>query len=455
MGSTISPFWTKWAPWLERHGYRVRHRFCTYQDLAAELQREEPTAKVSASMVYQRFFHLRNMPGHTPLSREAAWKIHAKTTGATAPAPPPLKEAPADPVKAEMERVERMRNVLAERSALREVAGERSFRSFLTELCKGTAPALSPPPPYKPPRVSKGATQETMIQEFSDWHAYEVVTAERTRGFNAYNAQIMGQRVRQVVQTHLSIKQRMEGGGGWNFRRLVVGLNGDFMSGTIHEVERHGDAPNVVLAAYGTALVLAQALRDLAAQYELVECFCSSGNHGRLPDAKRMQQKDPLRSWDALIYLLAKEHLRDIKHLRFFIPDSYSVAFEVEGWRFLQTHGHDIKSWNSIPFYGINRMMANLNALEASRGTPFHAALLGHFHNLSSMEAASAEYFVNGSLIGGTEFSVQGMGRSDKPRQWMLGVHAEHGITHRWPILGTCTPDAPGYAVTPWKNLAA
>ena len=39
---------------------------------------------------------------------------------------------------------------------------------------------------------------------------------------------------------------RMERGGGWSFPRLVLGVNGDMMSGTIHEVERHSDAPNVI-----------------------------------------------------------------------------------------------------------------------------------------------------------------------------------------------------------------
>jgi hypothetical protein len=371
------------------------------------------------------------------------------------PPPPPPEPAPArDPSEVAAEKASRRRDLLVEQRALKDVAGERSFRAFLEGLLRD---AIQPwdPPDLPPVPVIDGATQETVIQKLSDWHAYEIVTAARTRGFNAYDAATMGRRVKRIVDAHRSIKARMERGGGWQFRNLVLGLNGDFMSGTIHEVERHSDAPNVVMAAYGTGLVLAQAIRELAQDYQSVECFCSSGNHGRLPDARRVQQKDPTRNWDTLVYLFAREHLRQWEHVHWYVPDSYSVAFEVEGWRFLQTHGHDVKSWNSIPFYGINRMMANLNALEASRGTPIHYALLGHFHASSSMEAAAAEYFVNGSLIGGTEFSVQGLGRSDQPKQWMLGVHPDHGVTHRWPLLGRCPDDAPGYDVTPWKDLSA
>lgn len=416
--------------------------------------------------------------GHRVLREEIGWRdvgLHFGKTGAAcrmkfremlslpdpfaAPPPPetrlpePPKPPAPDPVAVAEEQAARRRDMLLEQRALKEVAGERSFRAYLEAILRDTIRPWDPVPPRPTPAV-EGATVETIVQKISDWHAYEIVSAARTRGFNAYDAATMGRRVRQVVEAHRSIKARMERGGGWVFRKLVLGLNGDFLSGTIHEVERHSDAPNVVMAAYGTGLVLAQAIRDLAQDYAEVECFCSSGNHGRLPDARRVQQKDPTRSWDTLIYLFAREHLRQWGHVKWFIPDSYSVAFEVEGWRFLQTHGHDVKSWNSIPFYGINRMMANLNALEASRGTPIHYALLGHFHTSSSMEAAAAEYFVNGSLIGGTEFSVQGLGRADAPKQWMLGVHAEHGVTHRWPLLGACPDDAPGYDVTPWVELS-
>jgi predicted phosphodiesterase len=444
MAAKESAFWLERRARLWELGHRVRtptnpHGDLTWADAGRQLG-------VTAVQARQKF---------TRLVQESQTQAPPDLPPLPPPPPPPEPPPPPDPVEAEEARLARLRELVIERDALRAVAGEKSLRAFLERLVAETAIQFRPPPPWKAPPRAPGATEETLVQAFSDWHAYEIVSPERTRGFNTYDAATMGRRVRRVVETHLSIKGRMERGGGWRFRRLVLGLNGDFMSGTIHEVERHSDAPNVVMATYGTGLVLAQAIRDLAAAYETVDVFCTAGNHGRLPDARRMQQKDPTRSWDTLIYLFAREHLRQLPNLRWYIPDSYSVAFEVEGWRFLQTHGHDVKSWNAIPFYGINRMMANLNALEASRATPFHVALLGHFHNRSSMEAASAEYFVNGSLIGGTEFSVHGMGKADKPCQWLLGVHPEHGVTHRWPLLGEAPADAPGYEVAPWRSLVA
>ena len=160
-----------------------------------------------------------------------------------------------------------------------------------------------------------------------------------------------------------------------------------------------------------------------------------------------MQQKDPLRNWDTLIAYFAREHLRAMTDIQWVIPNSYAVAYEIEGWNFLQQHGHEIRSWNSVPYYGMNRMISNLNALEATRGGTLHYICLGHFHGHAELPHASGEMFVNGSLIGGTEFSINALGKSDSPRQLLLGVHPETGVSHRWPILGGVGTEGDGYVL--------
>lgn len=360
------------------------------------------------------------------------------------PAPEPVP--PPDPIEVEQRRRQRLRELREEREAVQAVAGERSLRDMLERLVRATAQTFDPPPAYRPPPVASGSVRETVVQMLSDWHADEKVSAEAMRGFNEYNDTIFRARIRRVVESHLSIKQRMEAGGGWTFERLVLGLNGDFISGTIHELEKHSDHENVIWAVYNTGMVLAEAIADLAAAYPAVEIFCTSGNHGRLPDARRVQQKEPTRNWDTLIYLFAREHLRLLPSLTWYIPNSYSVAWDIYGWRFLQTHGHDVKSWNSIPWYGLNRLVSNINALEAGRGTPIHYWTFAHFHEHSSLPHASGESFINGSLIGGSEFTLNGLGKVGRPTQWMLCVHPEHGVTSRWPLFAEAPMAAPRMA---------
>lgn len=359
------------------------------------------------------------------------------------PRPDPLKEAE--------ERRFRARELAREREQLEAVAGERSFREYLAGLIRESVPTVDAPPVYREAKRSRDGVSESLLLLLSDWHAYEIVKPERVLGLNEYNAEVLARRVWRVTQSVRSIADRLRA-GNYTFPELIVAANGDMISGTIHEVERHSDAPNVIQAAIGCGLLLAESLRDLAASFSKVTVYGTSGNHGRLPDHRRVSQKDPSRSWDYLIYAVAAQALADVKHIRFVLPDSYSVVYQVEGWNVYQGHGHDIKSWQNIPFYGISRAATGLNALRVAAGKPIHYFLFSHFHNPGSITAPGGEYFVNGSLIGGTEFSVNGLGRADRPCQWLLGVHRDHGVTHRWPIYA----DGPGpqgtFTVRPWER---
>ncbi|MES2208575.1 MAG: hypothetical protein V4515_00065 [Chloroflexota bacterium] len=378
----------------------------------------------------------------------ATVRKYAKPCGGGATAKPAA--VPVDPLKDAEARRAHARELSREREQLQAVAGERSFRAYLDRLVRDVAPRLDPPPRFREAKSGGEAVEETLLLLLSDWHAYEQVRPERVLGLNEYNAAICARRAWRVVNSARSIAAKMRA-GGWRFPRLVVAANGDMISGTIHEVEKHNDAPSVIQAAIGCGLLLAEGLRDLAASFEEVTVYGTSGNHGRLPDHKRVSQKDPTRSWDYLIYSIARQALADVPAVKFVLPESYSVVYPVEGWQVYQGHGHDIKSWQSIPFYGISRTATGLNALRVAAGSPIHYFLFSHFHNPGSICAPGSEYFVNGSLIGGTEFSVNGLGRCDRPSQWLLGFHKDHGITHRWPLYA----DGPGpegsYTARPWE----
>ena len=52
---------------------------------------------------------------------------------------------------------------------------------------------------------------------------------------------------------------------------------------------------------------------------------------------------------------------------------------------------------------------------------------------------------MNGSLIGGTEWTINRLGKCDPPRQMLVAFHPEHGMTHRWPLTVTTEPEDPAY----------
>jgi hypothetical protein len=348
---------------------------------------------------------------------------------------------PRDPVEVERERQDRVRSLREEREALQAIAGERNLRTYVEKLFRGLIPTLDPPPLFRATaRATRGVTVETPLLHYSDWHYGETVSADGTRGLNAYDVATAERRVDAVTANAVQIAERLRAGGGWHFPRIVVAVNGDLVTGTIHELERHGDHPNIIWSVYHAGMLLARQLRTLRAHFPAVDAFCTSGNHGRLPDARKMQSKDPTRNWDTMVALIAKTALADTPGVTLTIPDSYAVTYEVEGHTVLQSHGHDVKSWGGIPWYGINRVISGYNALEASRGGRIAAYLFGHFHSQTNLTYPGGEAFVNGSLIGGTEWTVNALGRADRPCQMLLGFHRDHGVTHRWPIYAEATP---------------
>lgn len=360
-----------------------------------------------------------------------------------------------DPVVEAQQRLETSRRLKQEKELIFELAGEKSLREELTRLARETAAILPPPPRYIPPAHLQHTSNETMLLFLSDWHAYEIVKGARVQGLNEYNAEVFARRAKRIIDTSLSIKQRMEDGNGWRVKNCVVAANGDFVSGTIHDVEKHTDAPHIIAAVYGCAYTMALGLRDLAGNFEKVEVFCTSGNHGRLPDQKKMSQKDPTRNWDSMIYILAQSMLRDVVNVKFYIPDSYVLSFSIGESRFVQYHGHDIKSWNAIPFYGIGRWTRGMQALRAQRHEPTDYFLISHFHSDSSMPSSGSQTKINGSLIGGTEFAVTALGVCDRPTQKLMFVSDPFGVNSEWSIFGDMPGEtnAPSYPVYPWEAI--
>jgi hypothetical protein len=347
--------------------------------------------------------------------------------------PPPPPEPVQDPVEVARVRQERLRGLREERELLEAVAGERSLRVMLDSLFREVVPRVEPPPAYRPAKGGKGAVYESALFHWSDWHYGEHVSSERVRGYNAYDQDVAVQRVRATVANARAILDRLRT-GGYRFDRAVLAINGDMVTGTIHDLEKHSRGKTIVESVVECGHLLAEAIRDVAADFVRVDAFCTVGNHGRLPDAKRPEQKSPLRNWDALVYHFAKVALRDCKNVHLEIPDAYAVGYDIDGHAFLQQHGHDIKSWSGIPWYGIQRYTSRIVALEASRDRRANYFLFGHFHTATSLPHAGGELFINGSLIGATEYAVNALGVADRPTQWLVGVHPEHGITHRWPV---------------------
>lgn len=355
--------------------------------------------------------------------------------------PPPAKAAKVEkPVESAEDKAKRARELAIEREALRAVEGEKSFRHFLDTLVRDAAFPFKPVAP--PARASRGAKQTTRypVLHLSDWHFEEIVKPAAVMGLNEYDAGVAARRVYRVVRAFLDWCRTQRAGGN-AMPELLVALNGDFLTGVLHGLERHSSAPNVVRATLACGRLIALALRDLAANFPSVRVVGTVGNHGRLPDDKKVPTKDPTRSFDYIAYALARELLRETPHVAFTLPDSYGAVYDVGGHTVYQGHGNFVKQQMGIVGYGMRRFVANLAANMGAAGHSLRYALFGHFHQASSAEFAGVTAFIGPSLIGTQEYGFLSGGSVNRPAQQAFVFDRELGHVSTETLYG----DGPGY----------
>jgi len=96
---------------------------------------------------------------------------------------------------------------------------------------------------------------------------------------------------------------------------------------------------------------------------------------------------------------------------------------EILGWKFLHSHGDDVKSWNQISYYGLKRRFANIKELYENSGG-FDYWLNAHTHKPAYID----QTLTNGSIIGLNEYSLAKFGNKSPISQKFFGVNKEYGV---------------------------
>ena len=278
--------------------------------------------------------------------------------------------------------------------------------------------------------MRSGSSEEELVLNLGDIHAGEVVREEELNGLNEYNFDILTRRLKMLADSVIDISKNKL--SGYTFRRLhIMGL-GDWVSGTIHDELVESADGNIMEWTMNLAYVVAQMIRELAVEFEEIDFVGVVGNHGRLHKKPRFKAR--YVNWDYVCYQMLSALLAKQSNVKCTIPKSFWHIHEINGHNFLIIHGDNINSSLGIPWYGIQRMVANLKELLASKDQKFEYMMLGHFHNYGLLDRVKGELIINGSLIGGNEFSVGKMFTSSEACQHFCGVHAKWGMTFRYKI---------------------
>lgn len=300
------------------------------------------------------------------------------------------------------------------------------FEALADEMRSIVEPIKPLPKIRKFPKKDK-VIRESLVAHLSDEHADQIVLPHQVGGLERYNFPIALRRAEEYVDTLIKFTQRTL--SNYEFNTLWILANGDHSSGEIHNSVEHSYYRNQFRNCLAIGQMHALMLRDLAPYFENIKILYVAGNHGR-----RSIKKDyhgAWNNWDYLIAETAKMHCLDIKNIEFLIPDSFSVGVEIEGYGFHITHGDEIRSWNAIPWYGIERKTRRLTALTAVQNKRVHYYCLGHFHTPAMQAALDGETLINGAWLATDPYVYEKLSSFSEPSQWLHGVNKKRGISWR------------------------
>jgi hypothetical protein len=264
---------------------------------------------------------------------------------------------------------------------------------------------------------------EDIVLHLSDCQVGSVVDAAATGGLGCYNHLVFRERAERLRNAVSKILRYLPN----KIERCHVVFGGDIVDGrTIFRGHQRQTDLGVVQQVIESYEVFSHLLIDLLGLgFEELVVTSVPGNHARIGMKGELGPEDNL---DLLLHHFLKERLRDVPGIRFNNPTTWWALLEVRGWRFLVAHGDEVKSWMNLPFYGMagfrNRMRELLRESFAGNAD-FDYVFVGHHHQIAAFQGI----YLNGSWVGGSEFSLKTMQSGGLPYQRIVGVHDNIGIS--------------------------
>lgn len=284
--------------------------------------------------------------------------------------------------------------------------------------------------PYRPTLLPKrkhapSAKDHEMFSLVSDAHFPEVVEPEATFGLT-YNGDVCRRRMEYLRDTIIRYKDLRS--TSYPTRKLTIGVDGDMLSGDIHEeLEVTNEFP-MTEAVTQMAYMLYDFGSACAEEFPEVEMIIMPGNHPRTTKKPRFKQK-----WNNWEYLMGK-FVEALARERFkvTVPKALVHRFSIFDHRIGLAHGDGVKvqSFGGIPFYSLERRRNKLQSLlKTVKEMQLDLLAYGHFHQLLFEEGQGCSVVINGSIKGGDEFTIGSMYAAQPPVQALLTFHPKHGLT--------------------------
>ncbi len=268
-------------------------------------------------------------------------------------------------------------------------------------------------------------SEEEVVLMLSDIQAGTYISREATGGLNEYNKDILKDQFEILKTSMTSIITRMK--QITPIRVLNLHMLGDMIEGIDIFA---GQAQHVDQDLYNQMFALADLLCEFIVEmlhlFERVKVKCVGGNHGRIG---RKGENPHYVNHDVYLYKYIQTKLQNYKQIEFEIPLSWWLLTTIQGHNFLLLHGDDIKAWNGIPYYAIDRADAKWTMLLGANDLYYEYMEMGHFHAETELPRVRGEKLINGCWPGGSIFALKSLVTSGRPSQKLFGVHGDNGKT--------------------------
>lgn len=286
----------------------------------------------------------------------------------------------------------------------------------LVEHVKKTYPPIVPVK-YNKTILKKSTWNETAIALWSDFHIGSWYTKNRTAGVAEYSWDIFQKRFhRLVMDTILENAKRINRS---QVDVLWILMLGDMVDGVnIYEGQEKNRDRSLTTIGQGIqgSQVVANGIASIAKDYKKVNVLCVPGNHGRIGHPKNRAYYD---SFDSMFYEMMSNHLLKVKNVNVKISSTVWAAAKIANKNCVLIHGDQVSGYSGIPAYGAYRAVGRLSSM---MGMPIDFLFMGHHHVSSYIEQSNCGIVFNGSLVGGSDLSVNRLFVASRPKQTMLWI---------------------------------
>lgn len=312
---------------------------------------------------------------------------------------------------------QRVKELEAAKASERAATGEAL--EIVHELRTAIAQASPVKMTYQPGASS--AADCTHVLHLTDWHYGAITKRDDVDGFGEFSPDIAESRIHALGQA--IIKKTEAQRHGYNVPKLHILGTADFISGGIHQELLVTNAFPEPVQAVRCGYALGALLFMFAPHFDVIEAdLVTLDNHGRLTK-KPQAAEGGLNNWCYVVAEIAKHYVGRQSNIDVRIHAKSSALVREGPERYLCFHGHQVKAWAGIPYYGLDRRVA----LEAVKrmGLPetgFTKLVSGHLHH-----AIDGMAWNLGGSLSGTDDHDHSCGRHAPPHQTSWFVHPKHG----------------------------